>query len=111
MAPAHDISSFTDRQRLPDVMVSNEYAQPAVAQVFDDAFNIDNRDRVNPGERFIQQDEFRVRRQRAGDFDAAAFTAGERLAQAIAQVFNVELFHQLFSAIFTLLAAEIVADL
>ena len=30
---------------------------------------------------------------------------------AIAQVFDVEFFHQLFSAIFTLLAAEIVADL
>ena len=79
--------------------------------MFNNAFDIDNGDGVNAGKGFIQQDEFRVSGQRAGDLDAAPFTTGERLAETIAQVLNVKLLHQLFRAIFALLVAEIVANL
>ena len=43
--------------------------------MFDDAFDINNGNGVNAGKRLIQQNEFRISGQRAGDFNAAAFTA------------------------------------
>ena len=99
-----NIRAFADREGLTDVMVGNQNAETAVAQVLNDAFNIDNGDRIHAGKGFIQKNKFRIRRNRAGDFDAAAFTTGERLTEAVAQVLNMKLLHQLFSAIFPLFA-------
>lgn len=111
MATADDISTLTHGQRFPDVMVGYQDAKTAVAQVFNNAFDINDGDGVHAGEGFIQQDKFRVSGQRAGDLDAAAFTTGERLAEAIAQMLNVKLLHQLFRPVFTLLVAQVVANL
>lgn len=69
-----DISAFTNRQCFTHVVVSDQYAQAAVAQVLNDAFNVDNRDRVNPGKRFVEQNKFRIRSQCAGNFYTATFT-------------------------------------
>ena len=111
MALADDISAFANGQRFPDVMVGNQHAEAAVAQVFNNTFDVDNGNGVNAGEGFIKQDEFRISGQRAGDFNAAAFTTGERLTETVAQVLNVKLFHELFRAIFTLFGAQVVANL
>ena len=111
MTLADDIGAFADGQRLPDVMVGDQHAKTTVAQMLDDAFDINNGNGVNPGKRLIQQNEFRISGQRAGDFNAAAFTAGQRLTEAVAQMLDVKFFHQLFRAVFTLLAAEIVTNL
>ena len=77
-----NIRPFADGEGLSDVMVGDQYAEAAVAQVLNDAFDIDNGDGVNTGKGFIQKDKFRVRRQRASDFDTAAFTTGERARTA-----------------------------
>ena len=72
MSLTDNIRAFADREGLTDVMVGNQNAETAVAQVLNDAFNIDNGDRIHAGKGFIQKNKFRIRRQRAGDFDAAA---------------------------------------
>lgn len=73
IALAHNIGAFTHGQRFTDVVVGDQYAKPAVAQVFNDTFNVDNRDRVNTRKRFIQKDKFRVCGQRTRDLNATAF--------------------------------------
>ena len=92
-------------------MVRDQYAKPAVAQVLNDTFDIDNGDGVNARKRFIQQDEFWVCCQRARNLNAAAFTTGQRLAEAVTQMFDMKLFHQLVRTVSALLAGQIVTDL
>lgn len=111
MALAHYVGALTHRQRFTNVVVRDQYAKPAVAQVFNDTFDIDNGDGVNARKRFIQQDKFRVCCQRARNLNAAAFTTGQRLTEAVAKVFNMKLFHQLVRTVSALLAGQIVTDL
>ncbi len=77
IALAHNIRAFTNGQRFTDVMVGDQDAKPAVAQVFNDSFDVDNRDRVNAGKRFIQKDKFRICGQRTRNLNTTAFPAGE----------------------------------
>lgn len=73
VALAHDIRTFTYGQCFTDVVVSNQHAKTAVAQMLNNTFNVDNGDGVNACKRFIQQDELRVCCQRACNFNTAAF--------------------------------------
>ena len=79
IALAHDVCAFAHGQRFTDVMVSDQYAKPAVAQMLNDTFNVDNGDGVNACKRFIQKDKFRVCSQRTRNLNATAFTAGQGL--------------------------------
>ncbi|MNI85800.1 hypothetical protein D3C73_1428240 [compost metagenome] len=92
-------------------MVGDQHAQSAVAQVFNDTFDINNGDRVNARKWFVQQDKFRICSQCTSDFHTATFPPGQRLSQAVPQVFDMELFHQFVSTIFALFAGEIVTNL
>ena len=56
----------------------------------DDALDLDHGDRVDAGERLVQQDEARLRRQRPRDLDAAALAAGQRHCRRIAEVVEPE---------------------
>ncbi|MOA18721.1 hypothetical protein D3C78_1390590 [compost metagenome] len=111
MALADDICTLTNCQRFTHVMVGNQHTKTAVAQMFNDTFNVDNGDGVDTGKRFIQKDKFRIGCQCAGNFYSTAFTTRKCLAEAVAQVFNMELFHQFVGAILTLLSGQIVTDL
>ena len=88
MALAHYVGALTHGQRFTNVVVRDQYAKPAVAQVLNDTFDIDNGDGVNARKRFIQQDEFWVCCQRARNLNAAAFTTGQRLAEAVTQMLD-----------------------
>ena len=92
-------------------MIGNQHAETAVTQMLNNALDIDNGNGVNPSKRFIQQDKLRIGSQRAGDFHTATFPPGERLTHVVAQMLDVELFHQLVCTVFTLFAREIVTDL
>ncbi|MNV84546.1 hypothetical protein D3C71_1784260 [compost metagenome] len=65
-------------------MVSDEHTEAAVAQMLDNTLDVDNGDWIDARKRFIQQDKFRICCQGTGYFDAAAFTTGKGLAQAVA---------------------------
>jgi hypothetical protein len=50
----------------------------ARAQEADDALDLDHCDRVDAGERLVEQDKARLRGQRARDLDAPALAARQR---------------------------------
>ena len=75
MAFANDKGGLTDIQRVADIVIGDEHPDAALLQVQDDLLDIVDRDRVDAGKGLIQQDEVRLGRQGAGDFDPAAFTA------------------------------------
>ena len=80
MSGADDIGGVADIQGLAHVVVSDQYADAALFQMANDAFDVIHGNRVNPGERLIQQDEIRVGGQPAGNF-GAAYPGGLFLAQ------------------------------
>ena len=66
-------------------------ASSAFGELADDPLNIDDRDRVDPGKWFVEQNEVRFRRQRAGDFQASPFAAGQADGHVVAQRLDTEL--------------------
>src|SRR5690606_41136614 len=84
------VGAFTDTKGLTDVVVGDQHADAPVAQVFDNALNVDHRDRVDAGEGLIQQHEARFRRQRPGNFDAAPLAARQAHARGVANVADVQ---------------------
>src|SRR5471032_897743 len=55
-ALTNDVGAFTHVERFTNVVVGNQHAEAAVTQVLNDFFDVDNGNRVNTGEGFIQQD-------------------------------------------------------
>src|SRR5690242_8616256 len=51
----------------PHVVVRDENADAAFLQKADDFLNIEHGDRIDAGERFVEEDEARARRERARD--------------------------------------------
>src|SRR5688572_2162247 len=71
-----DVGAVADAERFPHVMVRNEHADAALLQEPNDALDVEHRDRVDAGERLVEQDEGRPRGERARDLQAAALAAG-----------------------------------
>ncbi len=56
-AVAQDIRAIADAQGFANIVISDEYANIALLQVFDDALDIENGYGVDTGKGFVQQDE------------------------------------------------------
>ena len=67
---------------------------PAILQVRYEIADLVDRDRVDAGERLVQQYVGRLRRQRAGDLDPAPLAAGQRQRRRAAQMADAELAQQ-----------------
>jgi hypothetical protein len=67
------IGVTADTERFPYIMVSNQYTNVALAKVSDDSLDIQHRDRIDTGERFVEQDKQRIGSQCARDFHTAPF--------------------------------------
>ena len=80
-------------------MVGDQHADAALLQETDDLLDIEHGDRVDAGERFVEQDETRTGGERARDFDAAALAAGERQCRVTAQMRDMQLAQQAFQAL------------
>src|SRR5260363_284344 len=74
-AVTDDIRMIANAERLAHIVIGHENANIAPLQKADDFLDFQYRNRINPGKRFIQQNEFRVCRQRARNFNAAARAA------------------------------------
>ena len=57
----HDVGAVGDAQRLADVVVGDEDADAAVPQVKDDLLDVGDGDRIDAGERLVEQDELAAR--------------------------------------------------
>src|SRR5207244_10576366 len=66
----HDVRAVGDAQRLPHVVVRDEYAQAALAQPMDDVLDLADRDGIDSHERLVEQNERWLAHQSARDLDA-----------------------------------------
>ena len=71
----HDIGAIAYAQGFADVVVGNEYANISFRKLADNILDIDDRNRIDPGKRFVEQDKLRLISQCARYFDASAFAA------------------------------------
>src|SRR6185436_20392452 len=93
-AVVHDVGAVRDPQRLADVVVGNQHPDAAVAQVKNDLLNIGNRDRVDPGEWFVEQYEFGRSHERSRDLRPPPLSARERVCGRLCERRKVELGQQ-----------------
>src|SRR6185503_19717270 len=67
-----DVGAVADAERFSDVMVRYEDADAAFFQEPNDPLDVEHRDRVDAGERLVEQDEGRAGAERARDLQPAA---------------------------------------
>src|SRR5882757_62093 len=93
-----DVRSAANPQGFPDIMIGYEHANALVGQVLDYSLNIDDGQRVDTGEWFVQQDEPWVCRQSAGDLHPAALAARKTHPEAVADMADMQLSQELLEA-------------
>ncbi|CAM2148347.1 hypothetical protein PT2222_10477 [Paraburkholderia tropica] len=98
-AVADDVRVVADAERLAHVVVRDQHADVALLQELHDFLDFEHGDRVDARERFVEQNEARIGRQRARDFHAAAFAARQRQRRILAQVRDLEFVEQRFGAL------------
>ena len=91
----HDVGAIGDAQRFADVVVGDEHADAALLQVKDDLLDVGDRDRVDAGERLVEQDELRRHHQRARDLGAPPLAARQRVRGRLRERRQVQLRQQL----------------
>ena len=71
---ADDIGTITDSQRFTDIVIGHQNANTDIAQVLNDLLDVDNRNRVDAGKRFVQQYETRLGCQCPGNLKTPPLT-------------------------------------
>src|SRR5258708_31274709 len=74
-AVVNDVGAVGDAERLADVVVRDEHADAAIAQVKDDLLDVGDRDRIDPCEGLVEEHELRRHDERARDLRAPALAA------------------------------------
>src|SRR5438105_8148856 len=74
-AAMHDVGAISNAQRFTDVVIGDEYADAAIAEMKNDFLDVGDGNRVDPGERLVEEHELRRDNQRARDFGAAPLAA------------------------------------
>ena len=77
LAVEHDVRAVHDIESLFHVVIADQHADAAMAEVGDDGLDVVHGDRVDPRERLVQHHEFRLRHQRPRDLEPAPLSAGE----------------------------------
>src|SRR5918999_3878683 len=93
-----DVSAIADTQRFTHVMIRNEDADAALLQEPYDALDVEHRDRVDTGERLVEQDEGRPRAKGARDLQPPSLAAGQGDRCMLSQVCDVEVLQKLGEA-------------
>src|SRR5260370_34405243 len=93
-----DVGAVADAQGLAHVVIGDQHADAAFLEEPDDALNVEHGDRVDAGERLVEQDEGRLGGEGARDLEAAALAARERDRGVLAQLRDVEVLEQLDQA-------------
>ena len=92
-------------------MIGDQYADLAPLQVADNVLDVVDRDRIDPGEGFIEQYEFGFGGQGARDFHPPAFAAGQGHARGVANMGDVKFLKQFFQHGLALFAGQFAARL
>src|SRR5215212_5929817 len=86
---AHDVGARTNSQCFSNVMIGDQNADIARAQMADDALDVEHRDRVDAGEGLVQQHELWLRGKRPRDLHPTPLAARQALAEAVADMPDV----------------------
>src|SRR5262245_60073063 len=86
----NDVGAVDDVESFTNVVIGNENAEAALLQMSDEDADIGDRQRIDAGERFVQQHEGGASREGACNLDAAAFAARERQRRSVADVADAE---------------------
>ena len=98
LAGADHVAAVGDLQRLADLVVGDQDGDAVLPQFADDLLDAVDGDRVDAGERLVQQDDLGIGDQAAGDLQPPALAAGERDGARLAEPVDVELLEQLVAA-------------
>ena len=90
-----DIGPVDEVERLANIMVGDQHADTAFLELANQLADVGNGDRVDSGERLVEQHEMRSAGQRAGDFDAPPLAAGQGQGGGPAQMADRELGEQI----------------
>ena len=90
-----DAGAVDDVERLADIVVGDEHADVAALQLAHQLADVGDRDRVDPGERLVEQHDGRLGRERPGDLAPPPLAPGQRHRRRIAQRRDSELAEQL----------------
>src|SRR6185437_13053598 len=86
-----DIGAVDDLERLAHVVVGDQHADAAILEMRDEVADVVDGDRIDAGQRLVEEDEMRLRRESAGDLDAAPLAARQRHRRRPAQMGDREL--------------------
>ncbi len=92
-------------------MVGNQYPDVAGRELPDDSLDIQDGQRIDAGERLIQQHEPGLRRKRPRNLDPAAFATREGQSETTAYMPDPQLLQQLFQPLLPRRAIQVVARL
>ena len=98
-----DVGAIDQSERLADIVVGDQHADPAAGEVPDQLLNVGNGDRVDAGEGFVEQHEVGTAGQRPGDLQPAALATRQGDGGRLAQVADVEFLEQRVEFAFALL--------
>src|SRR5262245_12937590 len=101
-----NVRAIADAEGLAHVMVCYEDADAALLEEPNDALDVEHRDRVDAGERLVEQDKRRPCAQCPCNFQPAPFSARKRDRGVLAQVRDVEVLEQLAQARLDLVGRE-----
>ena len=73
-----DVGAVDDVERLAHIVVGDQHADAAMLQVRDEVADVGDGDRVDAGERLVEQDVIRLGREGPGDLYPATLAPGER---------------------------------
>ena len=82
---------IADTERLTNVVIGDQYADASFLEETNDLLYVEHRDRIDAGERLVEQDEARPGRERARYLDPAALAARKGQRRGLSQVSDVEI--------------------
>src|SRR5436190_5931406 len=85
-----NVGAVDDLQRVADIVIGDQHTDAAILEVGDKAADIVDRDRVDAGERLVEQDEIGLGRQRPGNFPAPPLATRERHRRGAPQMADRE---------------------
>src|SRR5712691_2373102 len=86
-----DICPINDLQRVAHIMIGDQDADATILEVRYEVADVADRNRIDPGERLIEQDEVRLGRQRPGDLATPPLAARQRHRRSAPQMADREL--------------------
>src|SRR3990172_5553769 len=90
-----DVGAAADGKRLAHVVVRDDDADPARAELVDDLLDVRHRERIDPREGLVEEQELRVQHERPRDLDAPPLSPRERIGPLLRLVEEPELREEL----------------